>query len=135
MTDLPELEFADGLVGFPEARRFVLVQWGDQDSPFSLLRCVELEGLEFLVVPPQVFFPDYHPELDDAAADDLAVTSADDALVLVIVTVGEPLEESTANLLGPLVVNLHTRKGIQAVLAPDRYRTRERLFGTAAVRG
>ena len=111
---LPELYFAGGLPGFPDARRFVLVRLGDEASPFSVLRSLDdgeddRPGLEFVVTHPAMFFPDYEPEIDDDVAGRLELKSAEDALLLVIVTVADPVSASTANLLGPIVVNRHTR--------------------------
>jgi flagellar assembly factor FliW len=125
---LPELEFATGLPGFPEAHRFVLVHLGDPDSPFSILRSLDQPDLEFVVAPPGMFFPDYEPEIDDSLAGRLALRNADDALLLMIVTVADPPSDSTANLLGPIVVNRHTRSAAQAVLDAGRYATKEALF-------
>jgi flagellar assembly factor FliW len=125
---LPELHFATGLPGFPDARRFVLVRLGDDDSPFSVLRSLEEDSLEFVVTPPGQFFPAYEPEIDDVTAERLALQDADDALLLVIVTVADPPRDSTANLLGPIVVNRHTRAAAQAVLESGRYDTREALL-------
>jgi flagellar assembly factor FliW len=112
------IEMAAGLPGFREARRFVLVEWDEPASPFAVLRCVDVEELEFLVAAPVVLFPDYAPEIDDGYAEALGLQSADDALVLVIVTVPERPEEATANLLAPIVVNVHTYAAAQIVL-PD----------------
>jgi flagellar assembly factor FliW len=126
--ELPELHFAGGLPGFPDARRFVLVRIGDELSPFSVLR--SLDGgsdVEFVVTHPGLFFPDYAPEIDDDTADRLELQSGDDALLLVIVTVADPVAASTANLLGPIVVNRHTRAAAQAVLGASGYNTREVL--------
>lgn len=120
-TDLPELRFPGGLPGFPDLERYALVQWGDESSPFSLLRSLESDELSFVVVPPALFFPDYAPEIADDTVAEIGIGSADDAMLLVIVTVREPVTESTANLLGPLVVNVNTLEGIQAVLDPERY--------------
>ena len=53
--------------------------------------------------------------------------SADDALLLVIVTVADPVTSSTVNLLGPIVVNRHTRAATQAVLGNSGYASREAL--------
>jgi flagellar assembly factor FliW len=78
-------------------------------------------------VPPGIFFPDYEVELDDVTVERLGLTEPADALILVIVTVGERVEEATANLLGPLVVNRHTRQAAQVVLAGSRYETRAPL--------
>jgi flagellar assembly factor FliW len=138
MTDaeLPELHFASGLPGFPDVRRFLLVRLGDELSPFSVLRSLDHgpddgPGLEFVVTHPGLFFPDYAPEIDDDTATRLELESADDALLLVIVTVAEPVAASTANLLGPIVVNRHTRAAAQAVLGNSGYATREALVSTA----
>ena len=102
--DLPELHFAAGLPGFPDARRFVLIRLGDELSPFSVLRSLDDDpdsrpGLEFVVTHPAMFFPDYEPEIDDDVAGRLELKSAEDALLLVIVTVADPVSASTANPL------------------------------------
>ena len=130
--ELPELHFAGGLPGFPDVRRFVLVRLGDEHSPFSVLRSLDdgpdiAPAVEFVVTHPSLFFPDYEPEIDDDIAARLELKSADDALLLVIVTVADPVAASTANLLGPIVVNRHTRAAAQAVLGSSGYATREAL--------
>jgi flagellar assembly factor FliW len=135
-TEVPELHFAGGLPGFPDVRRFVLVRLGDESSPFSVLRSLDdgrddRPALEFVVTHPGLFFPDYEPELDDDTADRLELESADDALLLVIVTVADPVSASTANLLGPIVVNRHTRAAAQAVLGNSGYATREPLVSAS----
>lgn len=121
--DLPELRFASGLPGFPEAQRFVLV-YGADDNPFALLRSLDDPDLAFAVVSPAVFFPDYAPELDDESAARLGLLDTDDALVLVIVTVPERATDATANLLAPVVVNRRTRQASQVVLAGSDYGVR-----------
>ena len=123
-----EIYFESGLPGFNEAHRFALVRIGGEDSLFSMLRSTDDAGLEFVVVPPELFFPDYVPEIDDDMAARIGLDSADDALLLVIVTITDPLGDSTANLLGPVVVNQRTRQAIQAILDPATYSTREALL-------
>lgn len=125
--DASGLLFETGLPGFAEARRFELVRWGAEDSPFSILRSVEHEGLEFVVVPPAVFFPDYEPEIDDATVTRLAIADPADVILLVMLTLGDRAADATANLLGPIVVNRHTRRAAQAVLANSGYELRTPL--------
>ena len=115
-TDLRELHFEDGLPGFPEHQRFTLTRWGDDESPFSLLEAIDDE-LRFVVVPPELFFPDYAPVLGDDDVDRLGLSDADDAIVLVVVTLGAGPADATANLLGPVVINRHTLASAQVVLA------------------
>ena len=87
----------------------------------------QLDETEFLVVNPDVFFPDYVAEIDDETADWLGLNSADDACLLVIVSVRDKAEDATANLLGPLVINRSSGRAIQAVLS-ERWSTRQLLF-------
>lgn len=117
-TDLPELLFSGGLAGFPDSERFLLVEVPDA-APLYLLRSLDEEGVEFVVVPPGVFFPEYAPAIDDDSARRLELDDEADALLLVLLTVGEDVERSTANLLAPVVVNSRTRSAAQVVLQED----------------
>lgn len=114
--DVPVITFAGGLPGFPTARRFALVPvGGEPDSGLFRLVCLD-EELEFVAAAPPVFFPDYQPEIDDEVVERLALTDAADAVTLVLVTLADPLEHSTANLRAPVVVNIRTREAAQVVL-------------------
>jgi flagellar assembly factor FliW len=128
-VDERELYFEHGLPGFPDAHRFTLVRWGDEESPFSILRSLEQEGLEFVVVPPVVFFPGYTPEVDDTTVGRLDLKTSDDAILLAVVTLGDKPVDATANLMGPIVINRHTRRAAQAVLATSGYELRAPLVG------
>ena len=120
LTDaaLPELRIAGGLAGFPGAERYALVELPEA-SPLFLLSSLDEPGLQFVVVPPAVFFPDYAPELDDAAVERLALTDASDALLLVVLTVGGSIDGATANLLAPVVINQRTQAAAQVILSGD----------------
>jgi flagellar assembly factor FliW len=132
-TETPQLTFVVGLPGFPEARTFELLHTDLAQEPFSILRCIEDEALEFVVVPPYLFFPDYAPEIDDATASRVELTDPKDALLLVILTVGEDITDITANLLGPIVVNSSNNMAAQAVLTSQGFELRTPLFSKDAV--
>jgi flagellar assembly factor FliW len=129
-TDVRELHFDDGIPGFPDHRRFTLSRWGGDDSPFSLLESVDDDSLRFVVVPPEVFFPTYAPMLSDDDAARLGLSQAEDAIVLVVVTLGDAAVDATANLLGPVVINRHTLAGAQVVLTSQELSTRAPLVGS-----
>jgi flagellar assembly factor FliW len=131
-ADVPELVFPTGLPGFPGERRFALVRWGAFEGPYSLMVDLGNPDVRFLVMPPYVFFPDYVVDLDDAIAAKIHLEKAENCLLLVIVTLGSTPEEATANLLGPVVINLETREGVQAVLAESGYSTRVPLRSSTA---
>lgn len=125
LDELPELVFEHGIPGFREAHRFALVQV--DEGPFGVLRSLDQPGVEFVVVPPMFFFADYAPEIDDDAAADLGITDPDGALLLVVVNVAEDIRRSTANLLGPIVINPDTRRGAQVILAGTDHKTQAPL--------
>jgi flagellar assembly factor FliW len=117
---LPELQFVRPMPGFADLTRFVLVRLGEPDGAASVLyelRSVEQPAVRFLVGVPTAFFPDYAVELDEPECEQLALTEADDALVLVILTVAADARQTTANLLAPVVINARTRSAAQVILS------------------
>ena len=127
-ADIPELHFRAGLPGFPGERRFALVRWGTNEGPYSVLVDLDDTDIRFLVAPPALFFPHYEVELDDQSVEQLGLEDASDALVLMIVTLGEKPEDATANLLGPVVINTRTREALQAVLPEAGWSTKVPLL-------
>lgn len=125
-TDLPRrLRFIADVPGFPGHRDFMLRSLEETGTILELHSTVD-ENVRLVVVPSVAFFPDYAPEIDEATAADLRLTqdNADvaDALLLLVVTVGASLAESTANLLAPVIVNISDGQAVQAILEdPVRY--------------
>jgi flagellar assembly factor FliW len=115
MTDLPVIELVRPMPGFPERRRFALVQL-DDDGVLCSMTSLDEPALRFLVVPPGRFFPDYAPEVEDDVLEELEIGSADDVLLLVVLNAGGSLATTTANLAAPVLVNPTTRRGGQIVL-------------------
>lgn len=111
----PELAVTGGLAGFPSSERFVLDEVVD-GGPLFRLTSLDEEGLEFVVASPGVFFPDYAPVIDDASVRRLGLTGEQDALLLVVLTLGSTAREATANLLAPLVVNRRDGAAAQVVV-------------------
>ncbi|MDP3894534.1 flagellar assembly protein FliW [Nocardioides sp.] len=115
MSDIPVIELVQPLPGFPERRRFTLVQL-DDDGVLCALRSLEDPDLRFLVVPPVSFFPDYAPVVDAGTVSELGVSSSEDVLVLVVLNAGSSLADTTANLLAPVLVNTTTHQALQVIL-------------------
>jgi flagellar assembly factor FliW len=111
--DLPIIDLAAPMPGFPAQWRFVLVQLND-DGLLYAFTSVEDPELRFLVVPPEPFFPDYAPEIENEVFAALNTKDPDRLLVLVVITAG--VTETTANLLAPIVVDRDSRRAMQVVL-------------------
>lgn len=112
---IPVIEMARPLPGFPDHRRFGLVQIDPEGDLYSLTSLDE-PGLRFLVVPPASFFPDYAPEVGDDVVADLQIERAEDVVVLLMLTPGAGLAETTANLAAPLLINPSARVAGQVIL-------------------
>jgi len=111
------LRFEPGIPGFPGAKTFTPEPWGPQPNPFYVLECQEVSNLRFVVVPPVVFFPGYDPAFGPEVYEALGAKARDELVVLVILTLHSRPEETTANLLGPVVVNAGNGHALQAVLS------------------
>ena len=124
------ITFKDGLLGFPERRRFALIQTAD-DAVFFWMQSVDDPSLAFLVCDPLVFVPDYQAQARPDDVKTLGLHDLADCRVLVIVNKVDGY--LTANLLGPLVIGAHSLLAKQLVLADRRYSTRQRLMRVDAL--
>ena len=114
--------FAAGIPGFPGARRFTVRRWGPGEArPVCVLDCQDVLGLRVVAVGPGVFFPWYRPNFNADVYQAIDAAGPDELVVLVILTLHSRPEETTANLLGPVVVNARTGQAVQAVLSGSGY--------------
>jgi flagellar assembly factor FliW len=119
------ITFKDGLLGFPEHRRFALLQTSP-DPVFYWMQSADDPAIAFIVCDPTSFVPGYQVPVraDDLAALEMKDLFDSQALVIVNKVDGD----LTANLLGPLVVAVRSRLAKQLVLSDRRFGTRHRLM-------
>lgn len=118
VTEIPVIEFIETIAGFPDQRRFALVQL-EADGVLYSLRSLDDPGLRFLVIPPMSFFPAYAPAIDASEVAMLGAATPEELLLLVVLRAGDSLHSTTANLKAPIVVNAHTRQACQLILDND----------------
>lgn len=131
-TEEVVLDFVAGLPGFPNSRRFRVEDLGESVQPFARIRLVEEPTIAFTVVPPGLLFPNYTVEIDEDHVTQLGLNSADDVVTLVIVTIPQPPQPPTANLLGPIVINRVTRLAAQVVQHRSSYGVAEPISALSA---
>lgn len=107
------IHFPRGLVGYPQARKFVLVQLKG-NSTFLLLQSVDNHQLGLFVVEPFGFVPDYQVQVGNTEEKILRVRTLDELTILVSVSIppGKP-EQTALNLAGPIFVNTREKIGLQ----------------------
>jgi len=122
------ITFPTGLLGFSSYTSFVLLQ-PDEQGVFFWLQSTEAPDLAFVVTDPALWMPDFQANIRKDQMEELGMAKLEDAQVLVIVNKRDDL--LTANLQGPLVVNVEGRIGMQLVLAEKRWNTRHELLRVA----
>jgi flagellar assembly factor FliW len=127
---LPYLEesafdFAQGLPAFEQERGFVLIEAPEQ-APLVFLQSMLRPSLCFLAFPILVVDKEYQLAI---APEDLEELGLDprrqpalgaEAMVLALITVHDEFP-ATANLMAPIVLNVKTRRGLQAIRRDARY--------------
>ncbi|MCP9454586.1 MAG: flagellar assembly protein FliW [Nitrospira sp.] len=128
ITEEQVLTFPSGLLGFPDHRRYVILDH-DTEAPFQWLQSLDEAGLAFVILDPDLFMgKEYCIEVSDETLAEIQGKRGEPLSVAVLLTI--PSEDPrciTANLRGPLVINPRTRLGKQVVLSAE-YPVRHPLF-------
>lgn len=117
-----------GLLGFSQYHRYVLIEH-QRETPFLWLQCLDKADLAFVVIDPRCLLSDYQPGSLDQAIREFEVKNPEDLKILAILTIppGKP-QEMTANLMGPVVINLQTRQGRQLIVEDSHYSHKHRVM-------
>lgn len=115
------IRFTEGLIGFPDDKEFIIMEHRS-DSPFMWLQSVSKPDLAFVIMNPFQVFPEYLKDLSQEEENALKPDDNETVMIVAIVTIpnGKP-EESTLNLMGPVVIDPVTNKGKQVILANSGY--------------
>ncbi|WP_163970547.1 flagellar assembly protein FliW [Oceanobacillus halotolerans] len=114
------IQFPTGLPGFIEETKFVLLDL-PENPVFQVLQSIHTKDVAFIVTNPYHFYQSYTFELDDSIIDPLAIKDSKDVVVLSIVTLKQPFENSTLNLKAPIIINAANQFGKQYILNIDDY--------------
>lgn len=111
--------FAHGIPGFEAEKQFILIPAEDIEFPFSYLQSVKSNDLAFIVTDPFLFVENYDFELSASDAEGLDILN-EDALsnisVLTIVTIPDDVDQTTINIMAPIVINHESKVGRQVLL-------------------
>lgn len=113
------LSFAHGIPGFEEEKQFILIPAEDIEFPFSYLQSVQSADLAFIVTDPFLFVENYDFELSPSDATALNVKTDEDLAdisVLTIVTIPNDVDQTTINIMAPIVINHAVKVGRQVLL-------------------
>ncbi len=107
--------FPNGLPGFEELRRFVVITDKDTD-PLRWLLSVEEPNIGFPILEIGRVAPELTKEM---SSDELKSSS-----IFIVVTLSRDPEPMTVNLKAPVILNNAERTGKQIVINSDKYSTK-----------
>lgn len=119
LQDNKIIRFPEGLPAFEKVTEFVLIA-NEEEHPFLWLQAVSVPNLAFITIDPFMINTDYRPDICDEDVAHLELDSPEDAYVLSIVNINNEEEGDdgsiTANLVGPIVINVKKKIGKQVIL-------------------
>ena len=120
------ITFQDGIIGFPDLKRFALLhdeERGD-NAGIRFLQSLEEPGFAMPVMNPLDVEPDYEPVVDDELLAAAGNVTPENLLVLVTVSIPSDLKRMSVNLQGPFIINIEEHKGCQLILENGNYPVR-----------
>ncbi|HID10811.1 MAG TPA: hypothetical protein EYP17_05870 [Candidatus Latescibacteria bacterium] len=119
------IRFERGIVGFPDYKRFFLVD-AEDTSPFLWLVCLDEPEFGLPLLPGALiegYIEDLRPYLDDG-----------NWAVYLVVTLSDSPERATVNLKGPILIDVRHCVGRQVVVDSENFRVAHPLFSVSVQR-
>lgn len=121
------IDFPEGILGFNNLRKFVLLD-DPSDDIFAWLQSCEEPGIAFPVLEPELFAAQYQVQLTKHDMEALKLVTPDGHRTFVIITIPQDPTQMTANMKAPVVINVARRLARQCVLQDNQLAIREPIF-------
>jgi flagellar assembly factor FliW len=131
--DVPEdrqIRIPDGILGFPDDHRYVLLEHDSEGTPFKWLQSLDNPALAFIVMDPHLVVGDYQVLFDSETAEFFGTEKVSDQFAMMSI-VNIPHDNPiamTVNVRAPIIVSLEKRVGMQVILPNEDYPIRHRIF-------
>ncbi len=115
------ITFSDGIPGFDNLKRYIIIQNPEKDVPFNWLQSIDNTDLAFVIINPFIFKNDYEFDMPESTIKRLSIKSHEDINIYSIVTIPEDINKMTANLAAPIIINVLNKLGKQILLQDSEY--------------
>lgn len=122
--------FENGILGFEEYKNYTIL-YDDEDGgrpDISWLQSLDEASLAIPVINPLIAKSDYNPIVEDELLKPLGDINEENIVVLISITVPSEVENMTANLKAPFIINSDTRKGAQIIVENQDYEVKYRFY-------
>ena len=117
------IQFANGVVGFPELKDFALIydeeKWTDSDVRW--MQSIQEPNFAIPVIDPLSIKPDYNPVVEDELLNPVGEINPAELLVLVTITVPTDITQMSINLRAPIIINAAAKKACQMIVEGEEY--------------
>ena len=121
------LNFSEGILGFENLNKFIVVDPGDS-TLILWLQSVDDESIAFPIIEPKIFKPDYTAKLLPADMRSVDLVELSDARIFCILTIPSNIKEMSANLKAPIVINNTNNKSRQIVLQDSKLSVKFEMY-------
>lgn len=121
------VEFPQGVFGFPDLRKFALVDPAD-DTLILWMQSLEQPQIALPLLEPKIFKLDYTARLSATELRELKLENMSSSAVFSILTIPDDISMMSANLKAPIILNLKLRIGRQVVLQENEYGIKHLMF-------
>ena len=108
------LLFPEGLVGFEDLRKFVVMP-NEKEGPLFWIQSVEDPQVAFILTDPTNFYYDYKVVPDGREREKLGIDEKGECLIVSVVTVSSD-RNVTLNLAAPILFAPGTNRALQVIL-------------------
>jgi flagellar assembly factor FliW len=126
------ITFPGGLPGFEDLNRFVLIVL-EKTRPFFWLQALDRD-IALPLISPFDIEPDYAPVIDDSCLADLNLAREEDLLVFAVAVIPAEVQQMTANLAAPILINIANNRGCQVLTEDDHYKIRQPIYAAVCSR-
>lgn len=117
------IHFENGIIGFPELKRFALIHDEEKgtNAGIRFLQSLDEPGFAMPVMDPLIVKPDYDPRVNDELLAAAGNINPENILVLVTATIPGDLTRMSVNLQGPFIINVEEHKACQIIVENGDY--------------
>ena len=114
-------EFVLPIIGFDELKKFIILD-PNKDNLFKWLQSIEDPSLAFPIISVATLNFDYPIDISDSVVEDLDIKNVESILVMNITSIPQDdPQNTTINLLAPIIFNLDNQLAGQVVLSGSGY--------------
>jgi len=127
VDDAKIILFEDGIPGLEEYKKYALLQF-EESYPIVWLQSVEEGGICLPVLNTFTVLDGYVFDIDEGDVKELELKGPEDLHVVSVLVIPDDIQQMTANLAAPIIINTVTWRAKQILLSGSEYNIRTPVF-------